>query len=140
MQRLFFPVPAAGADVLFNVPAGVRWQILGIHLAVFATSGVGVNRFTELYINQLAINTFQSSVPGPIPVNSFYEIFYAPGQQWQQYPYVTGGVTTVRQYAPLPPDVFVFEGDGIQTQTFNIQAGDQWGNVLTMQAREWLNP
>lgn len=114
--------PAAGAELVWTVPAGTTYSLLAF-LCQFSTSAVAGNRYNYLIIDD-GIHTLWlsdlSALTGP-NANNIY-IKGAPGHNaatWNQ-------VTTL---VSLPAGVALGAGWRVRTSTSGIDVGDQYTNA-----------
>lgn len=110
--------PAAGAEIVETVPAGVRWRPLLLTHA-FTTSAAVANREPQLALddgaNLLALIPSGSSQPASLTL----QYSWSRGAAVQ---FAAVGVSA----AGVMPDIVLPAGARIRTQTVNLQAADNY--------------
>lgn len=122
-------VPAAGAGHLLTVPTGARWKLLALW-ANLTTDGTAANRQVRFRFN--VAGTFMAAVIAPSAATSNLTVVYSvtPSGEGRN-------LTDVYTTPALPYGFFLSGGDTIDTDTFNLQAADQW-TALRVYAEEWI--
>lgn len=121
--------PGAGADFTVTVPAGARWQLLGLNYQL-VTSAAVATRTSQLVIDDGANVVFQNTQAAGQAASLTEQYCYTP----------LGGNSPVAQGASLlslAPSAFLAAGYRIRSVTANIQAGDQY-SLINPWVLEWL--
>lgn len=122
--------PAAGVDLAETVPTGARWELQHV-FATLATSIAAGNRVPYLRKQIGGSNAVFTFNPNPVAPNTFAGFGWAPNLP------VGFDATNAAWITPLAQPLVLLAGDALNTFTFGLQAGDQWGNVRYT-VREWL--
>jgi len=112
--------PAAGADFLVTVPAGVTWYVIAVN-ATLVTSATAATRVPQIQIKDsgghlLYMESGQSQIASLTGI-------------WSWAPAVPTSQANNVAVVPLPAELYLQGGATIGTTTPNIQAGDQWSNI-----------
>lgn len=118
--------PAAGAEVLITVPAGVNWRIASL-LMQFTTSAVVANRQLFATLNDAAGHVF---FRGGNPSNfvagiTLFSSYAAGGPQ-------VPSVTNQGDSLLFLPSVWLPPGYTFNTVTRAIDVGDQYSNITAL--------
>ena len=122
--------PAPGVDLAETVPTGARWELQHV-FATLATSAVAGNRVPYLRKQIGGSNAVFTFNPNPVPAVTFAGLGWAPNIP------VAFDAANAAWITPLAQPLVLQAGDVLNTFTFGLQAGDQWGNVRYT-VREWL--
>jgi hypothetical protein len=117
---------AVGASKVFTVPAGEEWQILWLWVGFITTSDVGLRQL-DIHMSDgvHTLGEWQAGVTQGLGVTKYYLI--APAM-----PDLTAWRDTDFLITPLPPTLFLKEGQSIQVWDNNmVEPDDQI--VLEMQ-------
>lgn len=129
IRQVVVTLPAAGAEWVATVPAGVSWELLEIHER-FVASAVVVSRLLRVQVrdpDQLVWADFPSSTA--VTASQNIPLTWAAGQGVS---FTNGGNT-----APLPaPPYVAAAGSQVRSQTSLIDVGDQYSEVF-LTVREW---
>src|SRR5271157_90653 len=123
--------PAAGADwtYSFNGQTRARIQSVGARLVTSATAG---NRMARIQIVSSGGTIVWSAPPQQVLAASLTAQFSAAPAQ------VTSVVDTLTLVSPLPSPAILAPNETLRVSTLNIQAGDQWSNIVIV-AEQWLD-
>jgi hypothetical protein len=124
--------PAAGADVSITVPANTVWRVIALQTQ-FTTSAAVANRFAAIGYTDAAGNPVMRSPAGAaIPASQAPRISAFIGA-------ALAAVAGASQWAlPLPAAPLLLPGYKVVTQTFNIDAADQW-NITHVLVEQYLD-
>jgi hypothetical protein len=124
-------IPAAGQQVVETVPTGARWDVRLVRVDLLADA-IGLNRLIALMYRTPAALFVAVHLPiVSIPPGNFNVCL------WQRGP-VSGSPTgTGIAVGSLAEEVTLMAGDSIRTSTFNMEATDQFVEVV-LGVREWL--
>lgn len=120
--------PAAGAEVLETVPAGVQWRLIAMSIEL-ATAAAVANRYVRIGIDD-GVNAYYFGGTGIAQVASTI------------YTYVLGphgalsGIVSDWQYLPVQAGMILLAGHRIRTTTVNLQAADDYAAPSYM-VEEW---
>lgn len=122
--------PAAGVEISETVPTNARWRLVAFRF-VFTTSATVATRTVQLEFRNagvpvLFINSVASQTAGLI-----HEYIYFIGAPYALD--VLGG----DHLAPLPEGAWLGAGDRIDTNTSNLQAGDNF-EAPRLVVEEWI--
>lgn len=124
--------PAAGAEWSVTVPAGVVWIVQSI-FARFLSSVVVANRFPRLGFTDGSVTIGRVVALVTIPANQAWDHSYlrGAGAAWS-------GTSGVGLTYPLP-DFRLPAGYTIFTTTPNLDAGDQWSQIVVnvIEVAQW---
>jgi len=120
--------PAAGAEILETVPAGVQWRLIAIHAAL-VTDATVINRVVALVLDDGA-NIFLFTGSSYIQVASQF-IHYTFGAFSRQGDTLVGAIL-----CGYPEGIVIGPGFRFSTVMVNLQAGDDWGPPIYM-VEEW---
>ena len=125
--------PAAGAQVLEVVPAGVRWRLLAVR-AVLITNATVVDRYVLLCMEDGTPTRWWASSP----------VVAQPASIGYTYQWTLGLNAGVGPLAFLPRDVLPGgvtcpAGWRILTDAYGFQAGDNW-MAPVLYVEEWVEP
>src|SRR5271157_221803 len=123
--------PSAGMDwvYLFNAQTRARISSVGAKLATSATAS---NRIPRIQILSTASTIVWSAAVQQAQAASLTGQFSAGPAQVQSV------VDTTTLVASLPSPCILAPGETLRVSTLNIQAGDQWSNIVIV-AEEWLD-
>lgn len=121
--------PAAGAEISETVPTNVRWKILVFH-GRLTTSVAVANRIPTFTIDDGANILFRSPNSSTQAASLAQQYSASPGLNFLN----DGNLLTI---IPFPNEVFLATGFRIRTQTFSLQAADQWDQVQYL-VQEWI--
>lgn len=132
IRGVSFTLNGAGADATLDLPAGRSWIIHSIS-AVFVTSAAVVNRFPNLNVYFTIPSNRVCMIPlvGPCTAGVTYIISWAPG--------LSNNFADNVFSAGLPFPLIYTEQFGIKTATFNIDAADNYTQIVAM-VEEFLAP
>lgn len=122
--------PAAGAEISETVPAGVRWQLLGMKYQLVASATVA-NRQSTLLVDDGTTTLFYAGGDPSQPASSTFLYSYGQG-----YGGVLSGGATNAIGRSFPSPNFLIPGFRLRTQTASIQVGDQYSSIQYV-VREW---
>ncbi|MBD3320254.1 MAG: hypothetical protein GF350_04075 [Chitinivibrionales bacterium] len=114
--------PAPGAELSSGPPAGHRLKIISIQFSMTASAAVA-NRTIDLLISQAGVDFLRFDFTIVHTAALTYTYHLVPGMQ--QAAFTIG----FDRFVPAPSDVYLFFGQTIQTDTVNLQAGDQFNNI-----------
>lgn len=122
--------PAAGAEVDETVPTNVRWRLISLRLTL-VTDATVQNRTVHVQFTDGTTN--YAYIRGPAnqaaSETRHYDVYEGAARE-------TAFVGTHIMY-PLPERMLLFQGHHIETDTSNLQAGDNWG-APQMLVEEWI--
>lgn len=123
--------PAAGADWTLVSPANVRWVVRGV-TALLTTAVAVANRNPRLFWTSDVTNVNEQLIPVATDQTASLAITYSVGSS----PITTTAAGATSLWAAMTP--IMIENTGrIGTNTANIQAADQWSNIV-VDVEEWL--
>lgn len=116
--------PAAGADWSAAPPVGATWRVLG-GSAQLVTSNAVFNRQVYLVFKHGGLELYRIAAAAVQAASATVVYEFLPGQTI---------VTLVATYQPmfLPSWCFLDPRMTVGTTTTNLQAGDQWSNVVLL--------
>jgi hypothetical protein len=115
--------PAAGADWSVTVPVGATWVINSVTATFTASAGVA-NRNPQLqFITAGGAVLFSGVNNTAITASQAETIVW-----WNGAPQAAANANTI--YASLMNGVRVPGGGAVKVTTLNLQAGDQWSNIV----------
>lgn len=116
------PRPAAGADFVFTLDSDKHLYVLAV-TGQLVTSAAIANRTVHFQFRDNAGNTLLDS-----PATQAQAA--GATQRYNGFPAVSGSSFDNSQILPLPDDYFLFPNWIVRSLTTNIDAGDQWQNVV----------
>lgn len=122
-------LPAAGAEFVATVPAGVIWELIGLQ-ATLTASAVVANRQPSLLVrdaDQTQLARFGQ--PGTVTASTGATI------EWWAGLGMTATVGPQMSGLPAPPLVLT-AGAQLRSLTGGLDAGDQW-SALVLTVRQW---
>ena len=124
--------PAAGLDWSLTVPTNARWRVQSV-VASFQASIAVASRFPLIELVVASGASFVGLCPLSVTATKQVQGTWAPGIG-------IGSDAAIHMTAPLPGDgVLTSQGIGvIQSNTFGIDAADQW-SFITVTVEEWLD-
>lgn len=122
--------PAAGAEDIETVPAGVRWRPISFYTNL-TTSGAVANRLARIALTN-GVNTYYVSTAYFTQTAGTFSNYCCVG--------MTPGASIASNVVnlPLPPTPILLATHSILTSTSNIQAADQWAAPNYM-VEEWID-
>lgn len=114
--------PAAGAEINYPCPNNYRFKIIAFIFDLVSDATV-VNRNVDLTINQGALEIYRldfNQIHG-----AGFTIHYIAYSGMIQACFTIG----LERICPLPHPIWLFHGQDIQTDTLNLQAGDQFQTI-----------
>lgn len=124
VQRIIKPpIPNAGAELTFLLPGGSYWRVLSGRVP-FATSAVVANRVVRFQESDGTDVFYRLGVPAPVTATQSIE--------FNVLPLVTLSTTlslALTGIQPIP-DLVLPGGFVISTNTFGMDAGDQYGQSV----------
>lgn len=122
--------PAAGADIVFTMPAGARGRIVSIS-ALLTTAVAVANRLPSLIVDDGA------TAYAVIPSGNTQAASLVQQYTWaDSCPQVA--LFDSKVIAPLPSNLVLPPGHRIRTSTTGIQAADQW-SAINLMGHEWVD-
>jgi hypothetical protein len=122
--------PAAGAQMLETVPAGHRWRLLSVRIAL-TTSATAANREIGLCIETDAPQLYFFSPSRQNQIASLSRSYnFFPGVA------TTTPVTNTEFTVPIPDNQYLLPGYRLETCATNFQVGDDIG-VPRIQVERW---
>ena len=130
MRVITGTTPAAGAEISEQVPGNTRWRLLTFQFTL-ATAATAGNRFPIVVYDNGTVNYVATTPPTGIAASLGVAFNLATG-------FPSNDDATGTYMLPGITDHFMLAGFRIRTQTLNLQAGDQYGNVHYL-VEEWLD-
>lgn len=126
-QMLIIPTsnPAAGADFLITVPAGVRWRIIGLRASLVTAVAVAT-REVVLAFGQTPIVIYAAICPATQAASLTTLYSWGAGVTTLL---TVNGQTGLNASISIPNDLWLATPMTIASSTQNIQAADQWSNI-----------
>lgn len=122
--------PPAGSEIAETVPAGARWELLGMHAGFVASAAVADRRIRLLWASG-------GSQLGMTVDNDLVTAGLSPDCYWMINALQDTSADGDQRMLFLPPGLLLLAGHTLSTTTTNLQAGDNWG-APTLTVREWL--
>lgn len=116
------PVPAAGREWVFTIPADHVWWVHSVHCHFTAGLG-GPNRGILLAIDDGTVAFIDLPIQANIPGGTPRHFTWAAGTVF------VVDTVTVSSTAPLPAPLFLPAGYSLQTATSNLAGTDQYSNI-----------
>jgi len=120
--------PAAGAEIVETVPAGVQWRLIAMQ-AGLVTDVTVINRLVVLVLDD-GVNIFVYAGSSSIQAASQL-LRYTFGAFSRQGDVLGGAIL-----CGYPEGIVLGPGFRFSTLTINLQAGDNWGPSIYM-VEEW---
>lgn len=120
--------PAAGADWSITVPINVRWRLMAAH-ATLTTAVAVANRGVGLVFGLTPAFIFNAMAQAVQAASLVWA--YSWGSGVTSYTTAAGPVTP-NMITAYPADLWLSPGQKIASATQNIQAADQWSNIVLM--------
>lgn len=116
--------PAAGAEAIFTVPAGVAWLVKSFR-AILTTSAVASNRIVSIQARDGA---------GDIAFSVSAGVAQTTGTafEYDAFAALTVFANPTQVYAAIPPDLLLPAGYSLRTSTAGLLAGDQWSALALL--------
>jgi hypothetical protein len=130
-QSIEITTPAAGEEVGTNVPNGQYWELLGIRFRL-VTDANAADRTVQLQLGNIDAPFVNRTNTATIQANETTRMLWLPNG--------TTAVLTANELheIALPMGIFIPAGGSIITVTTNIQAGDQYDEIIVYARRRFL--
>lgn len=121
--------PAAGAEISETVPTGARWRFISLS-SVLDTDATAVNRRPTLVVTD-GTNTFGNYMTATnLTANTIQPVCFAEGIG-------DAVLANFMSQAASPNNFMLPAGYQLTTDSFNLQAGDEW-TAPQLLVEEWL--
>jgi len=131
IQTLAIPDPALGATVTWAVPANTVVHIVGV-IFRFVTGAVAVNRWPYLYLTTGGANAMHRNPVMALQAANI-DMLYAMEIGW---PFLDLTAVENLKVGPLLEFLELKTGEELQIDSFNMNAGDQFSDIL-IRVRRW---
>lgn len=121
--------PAAGADFVMVVPAGLRFQAKSFS-ATFVASASVATRNISVIVDDGANIVWQTDVTAGVTAGQTVAVSGTTTN-------AAVGIVATTLFVVIPPGLYLPAGWRIRTNTANIQGGDQWSNIW-FAIEQWL--
>ena len=121
--------PAAGANIAESVPTNARWKIRSLKFR-FITDATVATRIVNIRFED-GTSKFVHIPPGTTQTASLTYDYSA----YHIGEYSTDAKSDIQ--INLPPDIILLQAWGLETNTVNLQAGDDYGAPIMM-VEEWI--
>jgi hypothetical protein len=123
--------PSAGTDWSYQVPTSTRMRIESIGAKLVTSSTAGARVVHVYVLSGGGRGAWSCAVQQSIPASTTAQFSAAPGQ-------FSSVVDTVSINGPLPSPMILTSSSTIGVSTSNIQAGDQWSNIVLL-TEQWID-
>jgi len=123
--------PAANVDPTITVPSGLRWRVFSAHAQLVADANAAT-RVIELLVTRGSTALQHSDSTATQVANTTRDYSARAGLIGARYA-VDDTIITIGMGAPLE----LIDGDIIEFDTANRQAGDNWGAMSAL-VEEWV--